>query len=304
MGEGLARPPVIVIRLLYETLVEWQSDNASRQGAALAFYGLFACAPLVLFATFILGAVFGAQTAQDELSAQLRTLTGDEVAGTVMRLVELSTCSPADWTASAVAAGTLLFGAFRGLLHLQATLNLIWGVRADREGTFADIVRRHLLALGSSLLTGVLLLSSIVVTMVLRAIALHAADTLPRHWVLLRLSDDLGTGLLAMTFIAIVFKTLSDARLQWRDVLVGAAVSAGLLVLGKHIMAWYLRKIMEVSAFGAAGAVVGVLVYAYYMAQVVLFGAEFTYVLARYLGDPIEPGPNAVRVRSFVERTS
>ena len=291
-----------VIRLLYETLDEWQQDNASRQGAALAFYGLFACAPLVLFATIVLGALFGEQTARDELEAQLAVLTTHEVADTVLRLVELSARAPTDWTASAVGALTLLFGAFRGLLHLQATLNLIWGVRADRRGTFAHVVRRHLLALGSTLLTGVLLVSSIAVTMVLRSVANHAAGGLPRHWVLLRLSEDLGTGLLSMMLIAIVFKTLSDARLQWRDVLVGAAVSAGLLVLGKHGMAWYLRLIVQASAFGAAGAVVGVLIYAYYMAQVVLFGAEFTYVLARSLGDPIEPGPNAVRVRSLVER--
>lgn len=293
---------MILLRLLYETLTEWQHDNASRQGAALAFYGLFACAPLILFAMIILGALFGEQTAQDELAAQLTALTTAEVADTVLSLVELSGEGHRDCWASSIGALTLLFGAFRGLLHLQATLNLIWGVRANRQGAVLEVVRRHLLALGSSLLTGVLLLVSITVTMVLRSIASQATGSLPRHWVLLRVSEDLGTGLLAMTFIAIVFKTLSDAKLQWRDVLVGAAVSAGLFVLGKHGMAWYLRLIAEASAFGAAGAVVGVLVYAYYMAQIVLFGAEFTFVLARYLGDPIEPGPNAVRVRSLVER--
>ncbi len=290
-----------VIRLVFETLTEYQHDAASRQGAALAFYGLFACAPLILFATLILGAVFGEQTARDELAAQLTVLTTEEVAQTVLRLVELATRGPADWKASTLGALTLLFGAFRGLLHLQATLNLIWGVRAHHQGTFGEIVRRHLLAFGSSLLTGVLLLGSIAFTMVLRSIALQAAGSLPRHWFLLRISEDVGTGLLSMLLISIVFKTLSDARLQWRDVVVGAGVSAGLLVLGKHAMAWYLRMMLGATAFGAAGAVVGVLIYAYYMAQVVLFGAEFTYVVARTLGDPIEPGPNAVRVRRLVE---
>ncbi|MEN0063590.1 MAG: YihY/virulence factor BrkB family protein [Myxococcota bacterium] len=291
----------MVIRLVIETLDEWQHDNASRQGAALAFYGLFACAPLLLLATAILGAVFGEQTARDELSAQLAVLTTDEVAHTVLRLVELSARSQTDFRASVIGALTLLFGAFRGLLHLQATLNLIWGVRANRRGSFLVVAQRHLVAFGSMLFTGVLLLTSIAVSMVLRSIALSAAGALPRHWVWLRLTEDLSTGLLGMTFIAIVFKTLSDARLQWRDALVGAAVSAGLLVLGKHVMAWYLREIVQASAFGATGAVIGVLIYAYYMAQVVLFGAEFAFVLARNVGDPIEPGPNAVRVRRLFE---
>lgn len=290
-----------MIRLLVETLVEWQRDNGSRQGAALAFYGLFACAPLLLVASVVLGAVFGEQAARDELATQLTVLTTEEVARTVLRLVELSAQGGRDVTAGALGVITLLVGMFRGLFHLQATLNLIWGVRANRKGPFWAVVRRHVLAFGSAMLTGLLLLSSIVASMVLRSIALHATGGPPRHWIVIRLSEDLGTGLLSMLFVAVVFKTLSDARLQWRDVLVGAAVSAGLFVVGKHGIAWYLREVGAASTFGAAGAVVAVLIYAYYMAQVVLFGAEFTFVLARNLGDPIEPGPNAVRVRHFIE---
>lgn len=291
---------MIVIRLLLQTLDEWQHDNAGRQGAALAFYGLFACAPLSLLATVLLGAVFGEQAARDELATELAALTTDEVARTVLRLVELSAAGGSDLTAGTLGVVTLLFGAFRGLLHLQSTLNLIWGVRANRQGSMLVVLHRHVLAFGSMLLTGALLVASIGASMVLRSIALHATGGLPRHWVWIRLSEQLGTGLLAMTLIAIVFKTLSDARLQWREALLGAAVSAGLLVLGKHMMAWYLREIGASSTFGAAGAVVGVLIYAYYMAQVVLFGAEFTFVFARHIGDPIQPGPNAVRVRRLV----
>ena len=292
---------MLLLRLLWETLLEWQQDNATRQGAALAFYALFACAPLLLVATAVASAFVGEQTAGEQLGVQLRVLATDELAQTIQALMQNS----ATHRSSGLAAGTLgvvttLVAGANGMFQLQSTLNLIWGVRANKRGSVIEVVRSHLLAFASVITCGLLLLASVLGTMALRTLAQRAAETLPAHWALLRASQELGGFLLAMLLISIVFKTLSDARPSWRDVLVGAAVSSALFLLGKHGIAWYLREVSASSVFGAAGAVIAVLIYAYYTAQVLLFGAEFSFVLARHLGEPIGPGPNAIRVeRTF-----
>ena len=291
---------MIIATLLWETLVEWQRDNATRQGAALAFYALFACAPLLLVATAVAGAVLGPQAAEEQLAMHLEALTTREVAETLAQLVE--NADPQSTSSSGVLAGvigviTMLVGTANGMVHLQGALNTIWGVQPDQQGTVWDVAMRHLLALGSVLLCGLLLLSSIAGTMVLRSLALRATDDLSVNWVLLRASQEVGGFVIAMLLISVVFKTLADALPTWRDVLIGAAVSSALFLVGKHAIAWYLRDVVTTSIFGAAGAVIAVLIYAYYIAQVVLFGAEFTFVHARHVGQPIPPAANAVRVR-------
>ena len=286
---------MIIGRLLWETLVEWQRDNATRQGAALAFYALFACAPLLLVATAVAGAVLGPQAANEQLTMHLESLTTREVAVTLTELVrnaqpELESSS---LVAGIIGVVTMIVGSANGMWHLQGALNTIWGVRPNHEGTVWEVVVRNLLALSSVVLCGLLILSSIAGTMVLRSVAMTATHD---NWLMLRASQELGGFVLALLLISVVFKTLSDAAPTWRDVLIGAAVSSGLFLVGKHAIAWYLRDVGATSVFGAAGAVIAVLIYAYYIAQVVLFGAEFAFVYARYVGQPIAPGPNAVRV--------
>lgn len=288
-----------IANVLWETLVEWQRDNATRQGAALAFYALFACAPLLLLATAVAGAVLGPQAAEEQLAMHLDALTTEEVAATLTQLVD--NASPEPTTSSGVVAGlisvvTMLVGSVNGMVHLQGSLNLIWGVQPKQKDTILAVARQNVLALASALLCGLLLLSSIAGTMVLRSFALAASGELGLTWYLLPLAQDVGSFVIAMLLISVVFKTLSHAVPTWRDVLLGAAVSSALLVVGKHAIAWYLRDVVTGSIFGAAGAVIAVLIYAYYIAQVVLFGAELTYVHARMQGSPIQPSRRAVRV--------
>ncbi len=288
-----------MIALLWETYREWTRDNATRQGAALAYYALFACAPLLLIATAVAGAVFGDQ-ASDELLVQLEVLTTPELARTVQTLVD----NAAESRSSGIFAGTigvltsLYAGAF-GMFQLQSTLNQIWGVRPNRQGGVFATLRGHLLAFTSVVSCGLLLLASVIGTMVLRGVAEQAAGRLPSNWPLWRAFQEIGGFLLAMLLISVIFKTLSDARPSWKQALVGAAMSSGLFLVGKHAIAFYLREIGTSSVFGAAGAVVAVLIYTYYVAQVVLFGAKFTHVWARNQGEPIRPGPHAVRVTTM-----
>jgi membrane protein len=175
-------------------------------------------------------------------------------------------------------------------------MNSVWEVRAIRGPGLLELVRRKLLTFASAGLCGLLLLASVTATIVLHALAERATAHLTVHWVWLRVGEELSTFGFASLLLVIVYKTLPDASIRWRDVWVGAAVSAGLFVLGKHAIAYYLRHVGVSSTFGAAGAVAAVLIYVQAMAQVLLFGAEFTFVFARAQGRPILPKPGAARV--------
>jgi membrane protein len=283
-------------QLLRETFREWRDDRATLQGAALAFYALFSTAPLLLVATAVLGRIFGQEAAEQRLAEELVALTNAEVAAAVQALVADAGRGRSGFAAGAVGVAMSLYGASRGFFHLQATLNQIWGVRTVRGPGVLEIVRHKLLAFASVALCGTLLLASTGVSIGFHVAARQAAQHLSLGFRMLRMGEELSTYGFVVLLLMVVYKTLPDVRIRWRDVLVGAAVSAALFVLGKHLVSFYLRHVTVASSFGAASALAGLMIYFQYMAQVLLFGAEFTFVFARMQGRPIEPGANAARV--------
>jgi membrane protein len=283
-------------QLLRETFREWRDDRATLQGAALAFYALFSSAPLLIVATAVLGLIFGQEAAERKLAEELVALTTPEVARAVQALVADAGRAGTGFAAGAAGVGMSLYGASRGFFHLQATLNQIWGVQAVRGPGVVEIVRRKLLAFASVALCGALLLVSTGASIGFHVAARHAAQRLSLGFRMLRLGEEMSTYGFVVLLLMVVYKTLPDVRIRWRDVLVGAAVSAALFVLGKHLVSFYLRHVSVGSSFGAASALAAVMIYYQYMAQVLLFGAEFTYVFARMQGRPIEPGAYAARV--------
>lgn len=195
-----------------------------------------------------------------------------------------------------------LYGASRGFLHLQGTLNQIWGVKAIRGPGIIEIARRKLFAFASVGLCGALLLASTGLSIVLQAIAKKAARELSFGFWMWRLTEEISTYAFVVLLLMVIYKTLPDVYIRWRDALVGSAVSALLFVIGKHIVALYLRNVSTASSFGAASALAALMIYFQYMAQVLLFGAEFTLVYARANGRSIEPAQDAARVLQTVVR--
>jgi membrane protein len=284
---------LVALKVLRDTWIGWQDDQAARHGAALAFYALFALAPLLLVATAVAGAVFGPESASERLNAQLRVLLTPEVAEALSGLVQNA------YEGSGFAAGTLgaltsLYAGGRGFFHLQATLNHMWGVRVVRQQGLGPTIQRHFVAFASVMLCGILLLASIVGTMIVGMMADLAP--LPRNWVMLRATQEITTFLLVWILLAVIYKTLPDAWIRWQDVAIGAAVTGVLFLIGKEAVALYVHEIGLRSSFGAAGALVIILVFSYYAAQVLLFGAELTYQIARHRGVPVKPRQGASRV--------
>jgi membrane protein len=261
------------------------ADEAPRLGAAIAFYTALSLAPLLVAVVAIAGFVFGEKAARGEIVEQLRDTVGPEAATVIERLVAQSAAAPEGPAATVVAVAVVLFGASRVFAELQGALNAVWRVpgREAPAGVWAK-VKARLLPFTLVCGTAFLLLASLVVSAVLSSVSRAATGWMPGTDLLVQTANFAVTfGLLTLLF-AMIFRWLPEADLAWSDVWVGAAVTALLFSVGKYLIGLYLGKAAVGSAYGAAGAFVVLLVWVYYSAQIVLFGAELTYVYAKRFG--------------------
>ncbi|HXG02166.1 MAG TPA: YihY/virulence factor BrkB family protein, partial [Candidatus Binatia bacterium] len=267
-------------QLLSETFNEWSEDRAPRLGAALAYYALFSLAPVLVIAIGLAGLVFDRRTVERHVLDQVTGLVGAQGAEAVRAMLESAIADPAGGlVAVAVGLVALVLGATGAFAELQDALNTIWNVKARPAGGLLGMVRARALSFAMVLVIAFLLLVALVVSAALAALGpllgavvppgvLHAVNTVVSLAVI--------TGLFAM-----IFKVLPDAEVAWRDVWLGAALTALLFVVGKEAIGLYLGKAGVASGYGAAGSLVVVLVWVYYAAQILFFGAELTQVYAR-----------------------
>jgi membrane protein len=278
-----------------EAALEWYDGKTFELGAALAYYGVFAIAPLLVITLAVAGMVLGADAAEGRLLAELRQTVNPLVAEAIadtLRYVHMTGSGP---LATLVGAGVLLFAAAALFTQLQSALNTIWEVKL-RPGLSIWVSLR--LRLMSFLLVGVvgaLLLASLVLTTVLSAVSgyLPAAE-LPGGFTLLEVLSWAGSLALLTVMFALTYRLLPDVEITWRVVWVGAVATAVLFTLGNYLIGLYLGRTSAASAYGAAGSLVVVLLWVYYSSQVMLFGAELTQAYARHFGEPVRPSANAV----------
>lgn len=270
-------------RLLRATVAEWIEDKAPRLGAALAYYTVFSIAPLLLVAIVIAGAIFGEANAQERIVAQMAGLVGVEGAIALNRMIESAKLpSNAGTAATVIGVVTLLVGALGAFAQLQDAFDTIWEVtpRPGRRGALR-LLQARLTAFAMVLVVGFLLLVSLVVN----ALVAGAGGYLTERWQrydLIVAAVNLGLPLLvSLILFAVMFKVLPDVKLRWRDVLPGAALTALLFVIGKIVIGFYLSLSRFGTAYGAAGSVLILLIWIYYSAQILFFGAEFTQVYVR-----------------------
>jgi len=284
---------------LLEVVREWRDDAVPRLAAALAYYTLFAVAPLGVMAVAIAGAVYGQAAARGELSARLGELLGPDAASLVERLLGTVASSESNILV-AVAGGILVvYGSARAFLQLQSALNHVWGITIRPGAVWWRVLLSRLVPFCMVVGTGVLLLVSLVAGSAMRAVE----ETLPV------LGDPVASRLLeaaAWLFVGLllfssVFKFLPDVRLAWRDVWAGGLLTSVFFGVGRYLSSIYLETSGVSSVYGAAGSVVVLLLWVYYSAQAVLLGAEFTQVRARRRGTGIRPADYAMRVRRVAD---
>lgn len=290
-----------------EAVKLWLDSNAFSHAGALAFYTLFSLAPVVIIAVSVIGIVMGEQAAQGHIVAQLQDVMGHEAARAVEQAVARSRIEESGLLPTLLGVAALLAGATTVFGQMQPSLNAIWGVaaRPHRNNLFA-LVKNRLLSLTVVLAIGFVLLVSLLLGVVLRAVLEFTDRFVPAIAALLSGSEVLVSLLSAALLFGAVFKVLPDVVLHWRDVVVGALVTALLFSVGRWGIAAYLAHTATASTYGAAGSVVLILLWVYYSSLILLFGAAFTkaHLLAR--GRAVVPRNTAVLVRRelVTERSS
>jgi len=282
-------------RLFQETFTEWNQDKASRLAASLAYYTIFSLAPLLVIVIAIAGSVFGDEAARGQITGQIQGLVGQEGAQFIEAAIKNTnqSGSHSGAIASLISLAVLLFGASGVFTELQDSLNLVWGVAPDPKQGFWQLIHKRVLSFGMILGIAFLLLVSLLVSALLSGINAYMSYLLPGVDELWQLGNNVvSLGVITLLF-AMIFKFLPDIEVRWRDVLVGAALTSLLFTIGKFLIGVYLGNSSFNSTYGAAGSVIVVLVWVYYSAQILFFGAEFTQVYARRHGSHTLPKPLA-----------
>jgi membrane protein len=273
-----------LLTLCATALRAWWDDDAPRLGASLAYYTLFAIAPILLVATAIAGLVFGAEAVRGEIVGQLDELIGAEGARAVQSLLEGASHPRSGILATVIGSITFVVAATGAFLELQQALNTIWRVKATPGANLRGFLMNRVRSFGLVVAIGFLLLVSLSVTAALAALSAWLSSRspdIPLAWssVSLLVSLVVTTGLFAL-----LFRVLPDVRLRWRDVTMGALGTAVLFTIGQQLIGLYLGQSSMASSYGAAGSVMILLLWVYYSCQIVLLGAEFTRVYSERRG--------------------
>jgi len=257
----------------------WIDDYAPRLGAALAYYTMFSIAPLLVIVIAVAGILFGNDAAQGHVLAELRGIMGDEGALVVEGLLKSASDPEKSSLAALVGIITLLVGATSVFAELQSALDRIWRAEATppSEGVWPWL-RTRVLSLGMILGLGFLLLVSLVVSAALAALGKWWGPLFGAWELILETINFIVTFVIVTLIFAMIYKSLPRVSIDWRDVWIGATVTALLFTVGKLLIGLYLGRTGIASAFGAAGSLVVLLVWVYYSAQIFLLGAEFTWV--------------------------
>ena len=286
-------------QLFKRTAEEWIGDKAPQLGAALAYYTVFSLAPLILILLAIVGIIFrhDPSGAWNRMVEQMSYFL-DQSAIEVIRDVAKNASHPAKSTFATITGIALaVFGASGVFGQLQDALNTIWGVKSKPGSGIHEFLRARFLSF--AMVAGVcfLLLVSLVIEACLKAFSHSISTTVPGGatfaFAIYFLFDFLVIGFL----FAMIFKFLPDAKIQWRDVWLGGALTAVLFMIGKWALGLYLGSGAAASVYGAASSLISLLLWIYYSAQILLFGAEFTQVYADRYGSQVEPAEYAVRVK-------
>ena len=286
-GESKLRDGWIILK---NTVLEWWKDNTFRLAAALAFYTIFSLAPVLLIAVGIASLFLARETAVNQIVHEVQQLVGDQGANAVRQVLHASGGIGKGVWAITVGLVTLFIGASVVFAELQASLNQIWDVKVEaRRGIVLDYLFNRVRSFSIALGVGFVLLVSLVLSAAVSGLQDYLTQWMPTvPWLWRALNIGVSFLLIGLLF-ALIYKYLPDAVIEWRDVWIGAAVTALLFTVGKYAIGLYLGRTATASTFGAAGSFAVLLIWIYYSALISFFGAEFTQVYARQRGRKIRP---------------
>jgi membrane protein len=298
---GQARCELLMMRardflgLLKSSARAWIDDEALRLSASLAYYAVFSLAPLLVLVVSAASLIFGEKAARGQISEELEALAGSRAAEALEALLATAATHKTTGVFAAVAGVVaLFFGASGVFLELKNALNTIWGVVVKPGRTVRRLIRDRLMTFSMVLSIGFLLLVSLLLSAALAALGKFMSWLLPLPAGLWEVLDFLiSFGVITVLF-ALILKILPNARIRWRDLWIGATLISLLFTIGKFGIGFYLGTSSTVSAYGAAASVLIILLWVYYSACILFFGAEFTKLYACRFGSGINPDERAM----------
>lgn len=282
--------------LLKETFKSWDEDHAPRLAAALAYYTIFALAPLLIIAIAVAAMFFDEAQVRQNMLSEVGNIIGQNGRQAIEAMLEGASKPTTGLIATVVGMVTLLVASGGLFNQLQDALNTIWEVQPKPGRGISGIIKDRFLSFVMVIATGGLLLISLIISTALSAAGKFLVGDVATQallWQAINLGVSFGISTL---LFAVIFKVLPDAKVRWHDVWIGAAATAALFTLGRFLIGWYLGHAATESSYGAAGSLVALLMWVYYSAQLLFLGAEFTQVYANAHGVRIEPTANAIRV--------
>lgn len=273
-------------RVVSAAVSSWFDHRAASKGAALSFYMLFSLAPILVLVISIAGLFFGAEAARGEIFAQIQGLVGEQGAAAIQEILAATHRAGGSGAAALIAMGILIVGATSAFVELKSSLDDIWHVPVPETAGWRQLLRARLLSFSLVLVLAFMLLVSLIVNAVLAVVERIWGQLWTQSW-FAPVADVISTAfsfVVVTALFAVIFKMLPNARIAWRDVTMGAVITALLFSIGKRLIGIYLGNSAVASSYGAAGSVVALMLWVYYSAQIFFFGAELTRQYALQFG--------------------
>jgi len=291
-----------IFQLLSNTFSEFSNDNAMKMSASLAYYTIFSIAPLLLIVIWLVGFFYGQilageHDAQSAVFEEFAAIFGPATAAQIQQIIQNIGLSNKSGIGIAVGIGTLILGSTTIFTEIQDSLNRIWGVRPKPKKGWLKMLLNRAISFSMVLGLGFLLIVSLIANGIIVALSSQITRFFPEISVYLVEWVNIGLTFIVITSLfAFIFRFLPDARMRFRDVAGGAIFTAALFMLGRYLISLYMQYSAPASAYGAAGAIIILLLWVYYSAAILYFGAEFTKVYALRYGRGVWPSSYAVKV--------
>lgn len=287
--------------LLKTTFLEFNDDNAIKLSAALSYYTIFALPPLLIIIITICGVFFGEEAVTGELYGQINRLVGNDAAIQIQDAIKNVQLSDSNVFVTIFGVVMLLIGASGVFAEIQSSINFIWGLRAKPNKGLKKFIQNRIMSFSMIVSVGFLMLVSLMVNATLDLLNSRLKIYLEDSTVYLFYVLNLIIVLASITLLfAIIFRTLPDGIIKWKDAFIGAGCTAVLFMIGKFAIGFYLGNSTIASVYGAAGSIIIILVWVYYSAIILYFGAEFTKVYAKSYGGQISPNEYSVEIKKEI----
>lgn len=286
-----------VFKLLKEAGACFANDKGLKLSASLSYYTTFSMAPLLLLVISLAGLFFGREAIEGRVFEELNGLIGNDAAMQVQQIIKNLELSGKTTMSVIIGAITLVIGATTVFGEIQDSINIIWRVKAKPKRGWVKLIKDRLLSGSIIVGLGFLLIVSLMINGAVLALSEMLKNHFPDMTIIIFNGINIVVSFLVITVLfGVIFKVLPDVKISWRDVRVGAFFTACLFMLGRYLIGLYIETTAAGSPYGAAGSIIVILLWVYYTAAILYYGAEFTSAYASYTGARIEPADYAVYV--------